>query len=131
MTSLISQYAKDFNRLDAEAIADWYEYPLSILNPKGNTIFSSHKEFTESVEKLLTMYRSFDFSYAEILQETTIKGKHGLDQVDVSWRLFNNKDKPIIDFDITYFCKLKDTQTRLCGVVSHNEFSEWQKKLKG
>lgn len=130
MTSLISDYAEDFNRLDAEAIAGWYEYPLSILTPKGNTVFSSSKEFTESVEKLLMMYRSFDFSYAKILQEITIKGKHGLDQVDVSWRLFNHKDEPIIDFDITYFFKMKGAVTKLCGVVSHNEFSEWQKKLK-
>jgi hypothetical protein len=128
MSSFLKQYGEDFNCLNAEAICSWYEFPLSILTPQGNSVFRSDNEFINSIEKLLGMYSAFNFSHAEILQESTTEGKHGLNQVDVVWRLIDKNDEPIIDFEITYFFKEEGEKTKICGVVSHNEFSEWGKK---
>jgi hypothetical protein len=130
MNSFISQYAEDFNRLDASAISSWYEFPLSILTPQGNSIFNSVDDFTHSLEKLLDVYRSFKFSHAKVVKETISEGLHGLNQVDVLWGLVDQQGKAIIEFDISYFFKEKEGNTILCGIVSHNEFTEWQTKLK-
>ncbi len=130
MDNFASQYGCDFNKLDADAICSWYEYPLSVLTPEGNSIFQSKEEFLTSVEKLLKMYRSFNFSHASILKETISLGKHGLNQNDVVWRLIDNAGETIIDFEITYFFKEKEGKIVFCGVISHNEFIEWKKKLE-
>jgi hypothetical protein len=130
MSSFVKQYGKDFNCLNAEAICSWYEFPLSVLTPQGNSVFRSEKEFIDSLEKLLGMYRTFNFSHAEVLQDSIIEGRHGLSQTDVVWRLIDKNDEPIIDFEITYFFKEEEGETKICGVVSHNEFSEWMKKKK-
>jgi len=130
MNSFVSTYAEDFNRLDANAISSWYEFPLSILTPQGNSIFNSAEDFTQSVEKLLEVYRSFKFSHAEVVREFRSEGLHGLNQTDVVWRVVDQQGETIIEFDISYLFKEKEGRARLCGVVSHNEFTEWQKKLK-
>jgi len=130
MDNFASQYGYDFNKLDADAICSWYEYPVSVLTPEGNSIFQSEEEFFSSVEKLLKIYRSFNFSHATVLKESISLGKHGLNQNDVVWRLIDNTDEIIIDFEITYFFKEKEDRVVLCGVISHNEFIEWKKKLE-
>lgn len=130
MNNFASQYGNDFNQLDADAICSWYEYPLSILTPQGNSIFESEEEFLVSVEKLLKIYLSFNFSHAKVLKESITLGKYGLNQNDVMWQLIDNDGEVIIDFELTYFFKEKEERIRLCGVISHNEFSEWQKKLE-
>ncbi len=130
MDNFASQYGCDFNKLDANAIFTWYEYPLSVLTPEGNSIFRSKEEFLTSVEKLLQMYRSFNFSHASVLKETISIGKYGLNQNDVVWKLIDNAGETIIDFEITYIFKKKEERIVLCGVISHNEFSEWKKRLE-
>ena len=130
MNGFSSQYGCDFNKLDADAICTWYEYPVSVLTPEGNLIFQSKNEFLTSVEKLLKMYRSFGFSHASVLKETISIGKYGLNQNDVMWRLIDSAGETIIDFEITYIFKKKEERIVLCGVVSHNEFIEWKKKLE-
>jgi hypothetical protein len=130
MNGFASQYGCDFNKLDADAICTWYEYPVSVLTPEGNSIFQSKNEFLTSVEKLLKMYRSFDFSHASVLKETISIGKYGLNKNDVMWRLIDSAGETIIDFEITYIFKKKEERIVLCGVVSHNEFIEWKKKFE-
>lgn len=130
MDNFATQYGYDFNNLDADAICGWYEYPVSVLTPEGNSIFQSKEEFLTSVEKLLIMYRSFNFSRASVLKESISLGKYGLNQNDVMWRLIDNTGETIIDFEITYIFKKKEERIVLCGVVSHNEFFEWKKKLE-
>jgi hypothetical protein len=130
MDDFASQYGCDFNKLDADAICSWYEYPVSVLTPEGNSIFQSKNEFLTSVEKLLRMYRSFNFSHASVLKETISIGKYGLNQNDVVWRLIDNDGEAIIDFEITYIFKKKEERIVLCSVISHNEFIEWKKKLE-
>jgi hypothetical protein len=130
MNSFLKQYGKDFNCLNADAICSWYEFPLSILSPQNNSVFNSATEFVASIEKLLEMYRAFKFSHAEVLQETITEGLYGLNQIDVTWRLVDENNDSIINFEITYFFKEKEGETKICGVVSHNEFSEWKKKTK-
>jgi hypothetical protein len=130
MDNFASQYGCDFNKLDADAICSWYEYPVSVLTPEGNSIFQSKEEFLTSVEKLLKMYRSFNFSHATVLKENISLGKYGLHQNDVMWRLIDNSGEEIIDFEITYFFKEKEDRVVLCGVISHNEFVEWKKKIE-
>jgi hypothetical protein len=102
---------------------------VSVLTPEGNSIFQSKEEFLASVEKLLNMYRSFNFSHASVLKETISTGKYGLSQSDVVWRLIDNAGEAIIDFEITYIFKKKEERIVLCGVISHNEFFEWKKIL--
>lgn len=128
MNNFARRYGEDFNHLDANAICSWYEFPLSILTPQGNSIFRTEKELLASVDELLKIYRSFNFSHAVVLKESVTMGGYGLDQSDVIWRLIDENNEAIIDFEITYFFKEKSGKTRLCSVVSHNEFSEWQKK---
>lgn len=130
MDKFASQYGCEFNKLDADAICSWYEYPMSVLTPEGNSIFQSKEEFLTSVERLLKMYRSFNFSHASVLKETISIGKYGLNQNDVVWRLIDNAGEAIIDFEITYIFKKKEKRIILCGVISHNEFTEWQKILE-
>ena len=130
MNNFASQYRCDFNKLDADAICSWYEYPVSVLTPEGNSIFQSKEEFLSSVEKLLKTYRAFNFSHASVLKETISIGKYGLNQNDVVWRLINNAGETIIDFEITYIFKKKEERIVLCCVISHNEFGEWRKKLE-
>ena len=130
MDNFASQYGCDFNELDADAICSWYEYPVSVLTPEGNSIFQSKEEFLSSVEKLLKMYRSFNFSHATVLKESISLGNHGLNQNDVVWRLIDSAGETIIDFEITYIFKKKESRIVLCGVISHNEFTEWKKKLE-
>ncbi|MEH6448477.1 MAG: hypothetical protein V7765_07390 [Oleispira sp.] len=130
MDNFASQYGCDFNKLDADAICSWYEYPVSVLTPEGNSIFQSKEEFLTSVEKLLKMYRSFNFSHATVLAENISQGKYGINQNDVAWRLVDNTGETIIDFEITYFFKEKEERVVLCGVISHNESIEWKKKLE-
>lgn len=127
MDSFIELYKNDFNNLDAKSISSWYEFPISVLTPSGNSIFNSDKEFIDSVTSLLNTYQTFNFSHALILSKRVTKGLHGLHQIDVSWRLINKSNEPIIDFDISYIFKIKDENVIICGVISHNEFSEWKR----
>jgi hypothetical protein len=76
------------------------------------------------------MYRSFNFSHTTVVAENTSLEKYGLNQNDVVWRLVDNVGETIIDFEITYFFKEKEERVVLCGVISHNEFIEWEKKLE-
>jgi len=130
MDKFANQYGYDFNNLDADAICSWYDYPVSVLTPDGNSVFQTKEEFLDSVEKLLKMYRSFNFSHASVLKETISIRKSGLNQNDVLWRLIDNAGETIIDFEITYIFKKIEERVILCGVISHNEFIEWKKKLK-
>lgn len=130
MDNFASQYGCDFNKFDADAICSWYEYPVSVLTPEGNSIFRTKEEFLISVKKLLKMYSSFSFSHAIVLKESISLGKHGLNQNDVVWRLVDNAGETIFDFEITYFLKEKEERIVLCGVISHNELIEWKKKLE-
>lgn len=130
MNNFASQYGKDFNDLNADAICNWYQFPLSVLTPQGSSVFETKKDFLISVEKLLKTYRSFNFSHAEVLTESVTLRENGLNQNDVVWRLIDDNGELIIDFEITYFFKEHEAEIRLCGVISHNEFSEWHKKLE-
>jgi len=125
--NFIKQYARDFSEMDVSAITNWYEFPLSVLTPKENICYSNKEEFEKSSKLLLRLYRSFKFSTAVVKEHRTYNEKYGLKTLDVSWQLFDTASNPIIAFENTYFIKTKSGKKRIVGVISYNEFAEWQK----
>jgi len=127
MEDFIKSYAQDFTEVNANAIAKWYEFPLSVLTPTGNTCYSDRSELEKSLKRLLRLYRTFNFSQAIVKEHKISKQLHGLEHLDVSWQLLDKADEEIITFDNLYILKEFSGYKKIVGVISYNEFTEWEK----
>lgn len=125
ITNFLESYRTAFERLDAEAIADLFVYPLHITgddDPVKPESIGSREEWTIQLRGLLSGYRSMQFSSANILHLYVLEFSPRLFQIKVHWELHDRAEAPLYDFTAVYTLVEMGENLRVTA-IAHNELT--------
>jgi hypothetical protein len=123
LTTFLESYRTAFERLDADAIADLFVYPLHITGDNEQITLASigsREEWTNQLRGLLRGYRAMEFSTANILDLSVIELSPRLFQATVHWDLHDRAEASLYDFTAIYTLAEIGRNLRITA-IAHNE----------
>jgi hypothetical protein len=133
VTTFLESYKTAFERLDADAIADLFVYPLHIIGDDEQITpasIGSREEWTNQLRGLLRGYHAMGFSSANILDLSVIELSPRLFQAAVHWDLRDRAETSLYDFTAVYTLAEIGGNLRIAA-IAHNELPRLRAHLNG
>ena len=131
--TFLESYKTAFERLDADAIADLFVYPLHITGDDEQITpasIGSREEWTNHLRGLLAKYRTLGFSSPNILDLSVIELSPRLFQATVHWDLRDRADSSLYNFTAVYTLIEIGRNLRIAA-IAHNELPRLRAQLNG
>ena len=123
VTTFIESYRAAFGRLDAEAIAGLFTYPLLITGDAERITpasIGSREEWIGHLRRLLQTYCALGFASADPLAIGVVALSPRLFQAAVDWQLRDGAGAPLYDFNAVYTLAEVAGDLRITA-IAHNE----------
>ncbi len=122
--AFLQAYASAFQRLDKDAVADRYSYPVHVVTHNGGVRLlaaPSREAWTAVIERILEMYRAMGVRGAVMrdLRVTDVSGQ--VAQARLVWALQGEGERPLYEFEATYTLALIEGELKIVQVISENE----------
>ena len=130
-TAFFAAYTADFERYDANAVAEHFSFPLLVTgdaDPVDVRSVADKEEWMETLTMLLDLYRGFGVATATVLDSSTTSISDRVHQATVHWSLRDGSDQEIYDFHGTYTLIERDGRLRIAA-IAHNELGKILSKL--
>jgi uncharacterized protein (DUF1330 family) len=133
VSTFFESYRSAFQRLDAEAIADLFVYPVHITGDDEQITpetIGSRDEWVGRLRQLLRGYRAMGFSTAHILDLTVIELSPRLFQAAVDWDLRDGAEASLYAFRAVYTLAEIGQNLRIAA-IAHNELPRFRARRGG
>lgn len=118
-TAFVEAYAAAFNRLDADAIAAFYDEPACIVDAGTTGVFEARDGIRANMVLLLERYRSLGFVEARADRVETEHLGSTMRQVDVAWTL--RVRDGAVGFGTRYWLVDRGGGPHIAAVLAHDE----------
>jgi hypothetical protein len=128
VVAFFESYRAAFERLDADAIADYFAYPSHMTSDAGEielTPILARGEWRGQIEQLVGMYRAIGVSSARILRLTSTDLSPRVVQAMVHWALRDGLGADLYDFHALYTLVEIDGALQI-GAIAHDEIPRSQ-----
>lgn len=131
VTAFFESYRSAFERLDAEAIADLFVYPVHLTGDDEQITpetIGSRDEWLSQLRQLLRGYRAIDLAAAKIRALSIIELSPRLFQAAVHWDLCDGADASLYAFTAVYTLATIGQDLRIAA-IAHNELPRLRAQL--
>jgi len=122
--AFLEAYASDFQRQDKDAVAGRYAYPAHVVTYDGGVALvpaPSREAWVAVIERILKMYAAMGVRRAAMVDFTVAGVAPQIAQVQLTWDLRGDGDRPLYQFAATYTLALLNDGLKIVQVISENE----------
>jgi len=127
--SLFAGYTTAFNALVADHVASLFDERSAIIDDQRTVVFANREELRDSLELLMSYYRSIGFVGAERARMDIAHLSETLAEVDVGWRMrLADGDA---EFSTRYWLADRPEGPKVVAVLAYNEAQAWSAVASG
>ncbi|MEM9781376.1 MAG: nuclear transport factor 2 family protein [Pseudomonadota bacterium] len=117
VAEFLEDYAFSFGTGDMEALADFYDVPLSLIQPEGTMLLHSREELVDHLVARHERYIAAGLARVKGSSVEEVGFDEGLGILNVRWELHGRSGSLITTIATTYLLRQRDGILRIAGVV--------------
>lgn len=122
--AFLQRYASAFERMDKDAVADHFGYPLHVVT-YGDTVgllgAPSRDDWVAVIERILDLYRTIGVRRASVGDLRVVQRSDQVVEASVRWTLRGEGDRLLYEFDAAYTLAWLDGRPKIVQIVAESE----------
>lgn len=121
VAEFLEDYAFAFAMGDMEALADFYDLPLSIINEDAAQLVPSRAALIAHLEGRHRAFVEAGLARLKGSSAEEVGFDEGLGIVNIRWELFDRPGRLITSVGTTFVLRQRDGCLRIAGIIDHDD----------